>query len=261
MPPFLLPANTKEIDMKIRIRIKLMTPIFICVYLLTLAMLAFGQQKTDPTAYDALRDTRATRYYFTRNLAGFTADLTINDNGKVSTARLTYGADEGIDLRFQSPDESREPWVLEMVTNMLGHRRPASFIQGDGRWPIKYADDDKSPAGRKVLLNDPMNSSYRIRDGRVTEVNRSAGDQRFIISIMEEIEAEPGRYLPRHFTVTYFDAKTGAIKRTDSFTDEYGKVRGVWVPVSRRLIQAKQGSVITRFVEFKNPQVRLMGGQ
>jgi hypothetical protein len=246
--------------MKIHLKINLVAPLFVCVYLLTLAICAFGQ-KADPKAYEALRDTRQTRYYFTSALAGFTADLTINDNGRISIAALTYAPDEGIDLQFKTPDESREPWALEMVTNMLGHRRPASFVQGDGRWSITFGSEDNSPAGRKVLLNDPMQSSYRIRNGRVSEVSRSAGDQRFTISIMEETEAESGRYLPRHFTVTYFDAKTGAIRRTDSFTDEYRKISGAWVPASRRLIRAENGQVVTRVIEFKNPQIRLMGGQ
>jgi hypothetical protein len=211
----------------------------------------------DSGAWTALRDTRQTRYYFAENFAGFTANLTINDDGQISQALLTYDVRDGAELRFlHAGDESNQPWALQMVLNMLGHRRSPNFEKGDGRYPIAFAANDYSPAGRRVLLNDPMGSSYRILNGRVSEVARTAGNERFTISIMEEMPASNGRYLPRHFTVTYFDAKTGAIKRTEAFTDEYREMGGVWLPSSRRLIKAENGKVTTRVIQFSNARVR-----
>jgi len=233
--------------------------------LMLLSATAFGQDrpiKADPVAWNALRDTRETRYYLPANCAGFSADLTINDNGQVSQAILNYDVGTGADLRITSGiAESKQPWALEMVLNMIGHRRRPAFEEKDGRFPITFAAEDNSPNGRGVLLNDPARSSYRIRNGRVTEVDRTVGDHHFVISIMEELLAEQGRYLPRHFTVTYFDAQTDDVRRTETFTDEYKLIDGVWLPASRRVFKAEHGHVITRIIQFKNLRVRFKSAQ
>jgi hypothetical protein len=74
--------------------------------------------------------------------------------------------------------------------------------------------------------------------------------------MMEETVAEKGKFLPRHFTVTWFDPKTGAITRTQAFTDEYKLTKNIWFPVSRRIIQSEGGNVITRIIEFQNPRIQ-----
>jgi hypothetical protein len=234
------------------------------LYLTLLSITALGQQttttpavetKADPVAWNMLRDTRQTRYYFIENFAGFTSDVVVNDNGKIAEAVVNYDVGKGADLQFKGEHDAEKPWALQMVLNIIGHRRGGDFSKGDGRHPITFAEDDHSPAGRRVLLNDPMKGSYRIRNGRVTEVDRTAGDH-FTISIVEEILAGEGRYLPRHFTVTYFDPRSGAVKRTETFTDEYKQIQGVWFPASRRVLVAEDGEVVTRIIEFHNPQIR-----
>lgn len=210
----------------------------------------------DPVAWNLLKSTRDTRYYFGANVSGFTADVVLNDNGKIAKGVINYDVGQGADLQIKEGDAANKPWGIATIVNLLGHRRNRKFEEGDGRHPITFAEDDHSPAGRRVLLSDPMKSSYRIRDGRVTQVDRTAGQDHFVISVMEEMPASAGRFLPRHFTVTYFDAKTGAVKRTETFTDEYMEVDGVWFPSSRRLLLAENGEVVTRIVEFRNPRIR-----
>lgn len=217
--------------------------------------------KADPVAWNLLKETRHTRYYFVGSFDGFTSDVVLNDNGRIATGVINYDVGRGADMRIKGEDDRTEPWALQAVLNMIQHRRSPDFERGDGRHPTTFAEDDGSPAGRRVALNDAMRSSYRIRDGRVTEVDRTAGDEHFIISILEETPAGEGRYLPHYFTVTYFDAKTGAVKRNETFTDEYKKVDGVWLPVSRRILRAENGKVVTRVIEFHNPRIRFNNAQ
>jgi hypothetical protein len=244
----------------------------LCLMLLSIA--ALGQATTtanqfrpettkadptaDPVAWNLLKSTRDTRYYFVNNFSGFTADVIVNDNGKIAEGVVNYDVGGGADLQFKGEHDAKKPWVLQTVLNLIGHRRGGDFSKGDGRHPITFAEDDNSPAGRRVLLNDGMKSSYRINinNGRVTEVDRTAGSDHFKISIVEELPAGEGRFLPRHFTVTYFDAATGAVKRTETFTDEYKQIGGVWFPASRRVLVAQDGDVITRVIEFRNPRIR-----
>jgi Protein of unknown function (DUF3386) len=215
-------------------------------------------RKADPVARNLLKQTRETRYYFPPQFVGFTSDVVINDNGKIARAVINYDVGGGADLQFKGGEvDETSPWTLEAVLNIIRHRRSSDFESRDGRYPICFAEDDKVPAGRRVAVDDAMKSSYRIFDGRVTEVDRTLGDERFIISVLEEVPAGQGRYLPRHFTVSYFNAKTGELKHTDTYTDEYHQVDGLWFPASERIVRAESGKVITRIIAFQNPRIRL----
>ena len=56
--------------------------------------------------------------------------------------------------------------------------------------------------------------------------------------------------------VRKIDAKTGIIKRSEAFTDEYQKIEGVWLPASRRIVKAAEGKLTTRVLEFRQAQVK-----
>ncbi len=242
----------------------------LCLALLSISTVALGQtsttavshpdpeeKKSDTVARNLLKQTRDTRYYFPPQFVGFTSDVMINDNGKIARAVINYEVGGGADLQFKGGEvDETSPWTLEAVLNIVRHRRSSDFESRDGRYPICFAEDDNAPAGRRVKVSDAMKSSYRILDGRVTEVDRTIGDEHFIIRVLEEVPTGQGRYLPHYFTVSYFDAKTGALTHTDTYTDEYQQVDGLWFPASERIVRAESGKVITRIVEFHNPQIR-----
>jgi hypothetical protein len=47
-----------------------------------------------------------------------------------------------------------------------------------------------------------------------------------------------GKYLPRFFTVTYRDAKTGDLQRTQTFQESYTRIGGIYLPSERRSVSA-----------------------
>lgn len=230
-----------------------------------LAMGAFAQtaqpnaetQKADPAAWNLLKSARETSQNFPTSFAGVTADVTLNDNGKVAKGSFNYDVGKSVELKIEGLDEDAKRWLDEQTMSVIAHRRGGDFTKGDGRHPITFAENDNSPAGRRVALNDSMRSYYRVRNNQVVEVDRHIGDDHFIITVLETTRTPEGKSLPRHFTVTYFDAKTGAIKRSEAFTDEYKLVDGVWFPASRRMVRAENSKVITRVIEFHNPRIRL----
>jgi len=213
-------------------------------------------KKADPAAWNLLKSARETSQNFPSNFAGVTVDIVLNDNGKITKGSLTYKVGESGELKIESLDEETKGWLNDQAVSIIAHRRGGDFAQGDGRHPITFAEDDNSPAGRRIALNDSMKSYYRVRNHQVVEVDRRMGADHFIITVLETTKTPEGKWLPRHFTVTYFDAKTGAIKRTETFTDEYKLVDGVWFPASRRMVRAENGKVITRVTEFHNPRIR-----
>jgi hypothetical protein len=213
-------------------------------------------KKADPAAWNLLKSARETSQNFPANFAGVTVDIVLNDNGKVAKGSLTYKVGESGELKIEGLDEETKGWLNDQAMSIIAHRRGGDFAKGDGRHPITFAEDDNSPAGRRIALNDSMKSFYRIRNQQVVEVDRTMGADHFVITVLETAKTPEGKSLPRHFTVAYFDAKTGAVKRTETFTDEYKLVDGVWFPASRRMVRAENGKVITRVTEFHNPRIR-----
>lgn len=239
----------------------------LCLALLSISALAQATQSTgetkkaDPAAWNLLKSTRETSKNFPANFAGVTADIVLNDNGKVAKGTLTYEAGKSGELKIEGLDEETKGWLNDQAMSVIAHRRGGDFAKGDGRHPITFGEDDNSPAGRRVVLNDSMKSSYRVRNGQVVEVDRTMADSHFTITVLETTKTPDGKFLPRHFTVTYFDAKSGTLKRSEAFTDEYKQIDGVWFPASRRVVRAENGKVITRVIEFHNPKIRFASEQ
>lgn len=246
-------------------RIRLVGPSLVVLMsaLLSLAPVSFGAPPAgaDPAAYALLKAAHENRQNFPADFPGLAADLVFNDDGREYAGTLRYKPGDGMPLEvtLERPlgpaFEGLIAWVEGTARNLLGHRRGGDFAQGDGRHPLTLGPDDKSPLGRSVLLNDALKSSYRIKDGIVTEVTRTMGDTRFTITVLETTPGEQGKYLPRHFVVTYFDAGTGAIRSVQSFTDTHRKISGIWIPTTRRVIEAEDGKITARVLTLRSPRL------
>lgn len=212
--------------------------------------------KVDPAAWKLMNDSRKTRYYFNEHFAGFTCDINVNDKGKWYRGKVEYDLTDGAVIKYENFPEHEE-WATIMVANMVSHRRQLRFEDGDGKNPITFGPEDNSPLGRLILLNDKRQSSYRVRDGRVTQVRRREGEERFIITVLDEVLTERGAYLPRYFVVDYFD-KSGKLKRSEKFSDRYRQTQSVWFPESRECIitEAGKDDVITRIIQFGEPRIK-----
>ncbi|MGH9752939.1 MAG: DUF3386 family protein [Blastocatellia bacterium] len=218
-------------------------------------------QKANPAAWNMLKFARETSQTLPANFAGVTADVVLNNNGKISKGSINYEVGKSVELKIEGLDEETKGWLNDQTMSIIAHRRGGDFSKGDGRHPITFAEDDNSPAGRRIALNDPMKSHYRVRNNQVVEVDRTMGSDHFIITVLETTRTPEGKNLPRHFTVTYFDPQSGAVKRTETFTDEYKLINGVWFPASRRIFRAENGKVVTRIIEFHNPRIRFNNEQ
>lgn len=210
--------------------------------------------KANPEAFALLKSAHDARQTWPATFAGFTAEVMFNDNGKVSAGTLAYANTTGAEIKIKGLSEEAGEWLNNQLNSLLSHRRGGDFAKGDGRHPITFGVDDKSPLGRLLQLNDSLHSSYRVRDGQTVEVTRIMNGERFTITVLDTKSVEGGKYLPHNFTVTYFDAKTGQIKRSDMFTDAYEKKWGLWYPTSRRIVRAENGKLTTRIVEIRNPK-------
>ncbi len=208
--------------------------------------------KADPAAYNMLNEARSSSRTFPADFGGYSADVVFNDNGTVHHGMMDYTPKVAFKFEMKSLDAAKSKKVEGDINSIVSHRRGGDFARGDGKYPITFGVDDKSPIGRLLCLNDEMKSCYRIRDKQVVQVNRTMGGEFFTINVLETTTLENGQFLPRQFTVSYFDEKTMAMKKTQAFTDKYELVSGVWVPKMRRIMTTENGTTTIQIIEFEN---------
>jgi uncharacterized GH25 family protein len=211
--------------------------------------LAKKKVETDPAALEALvraRDGRAIWSEF----PGFKADLKVRDGGKATDAKVTIDADGVVTLDM--PESEVSAWVEEQLNSMVQHRMPDGEVtQGE----VTFADEaDAHPLGRKIDLGDPsLESAYRIKDDVIMEVNRTAGPtMRFTISVLE-IERNPeNKYLPRSFTMNFFDAKSGDLKTSLGYFNSWQRIGTFDLPKQIIEVDAHKGGASTKEIAFSN---------
>ena len=105
------------------------------------------------------------------------------------------------------------------------HRGPRSFDESDGKYKLSFGDDGTHPLGRKLVMGgDGMSSFYRIKDGRIQQINRQTPRFSFSINIEESRKNQDGKYLTHKYSVFYFNPETKGLKDVESYTDEYTRV-------------------------------------
>ena len=247
--------------MRLRLFSALLTTAVLCGATITMAMATGGGRaddpKGDPAAFALLKEAHDKRESFPPGFSGLTADVLVNDNGTEVKGTLTYTSAGDVKLSLTDATKADEDWAHEQLESALAHRRSDDFAHGDGSHALTFVQDDHSPLGRQIALNDRMKSFYRISDGQIMEVTRSMGNMRFTITMLENTFVKGGKYLPAYFVVTYFDAGTGAITKVDAYTDKFARVSNAWIPSSRRVVTAENGGFTTRSFALTN--IHLLG--
>jgi hypothetical protein len=173
----------------------------------------------DPAATRLLADARAARAVW-ENFPGFSADVEVNVDGKVSRGRVTVDAKGKVAL--QADDPAAEQWARRVLGSVVAHR----MAGGEGETPCAFAGGDADhPLGRAVrVVDDEFDSSYRVRDRQILVVNRTMKDARFTITVLENRLMEGKQYLPVYYVVNYWDAKGGALTRSEAHRQTWERV-------------------------------------
>ncbi len=194
-----------------------------------------------------LRRAHETGYRFPSTFGGFTATVrtSAGDTGAVAvTGRTT------VDLTIDGEPSDDVAWARGEIASIVSHRWASGYDEGDGRW-TKRSDDGETVR----MLDDPFDSAYRLRDNHISEVHRTVGESRFVISVSERVRTADGRYLPVHFTVFFWNTASGRLTRADHFTDAVALVDGVYLPSRRQVVSASDEGLSTRVLDLADHTV------
>lgn len=183
-------------------------------------------QGPDAEAVKLFQEATAARASW-KNFPGFSAEVSARVDGRIWKGTATISQKGDVDLA--TDDEVAAPWVQEQLESLVLHR----MARGESKPPVlRFADDDLSnPLGRLLIFEGgSMASSYRVKDQQIMVVNRQMGKRNMTITVLDNDKNQDGLYLPRSYTVQYWDAATGKLDRTEAIQNRWTRVGALDLP-------------------------------
>lgn len=182
---------------------------------------------------------------------GFSADLSVNTNGQVVSGTVVVKGPR--EVTVQLPDEAIQKWAQEQIGMIAVHRAPRKFEESDGKHRLTMEAGDEHPLGRRLDIHgDGMQSFYRIKDNRITQINRKMPQVAFTINVEESSTTQDQKHLTTKYTVYYFAPQDAKLRNVESFTDMHVRVGTSDLPATRRIISYDNGAVLVRTLTFTN---------
>ncbi|HVC97099.1 MAG TPA: DUF3386 family protein [Pirellulales bacterium] len=184
-----------------------------------------------------------------REFPGFSAKITGNVDGREFAGTVVAAADGAVSLA--TDDDATREWVEEQLGSITMHRAAGGSPSDAPKPRLWFADRDaEHPLGRLLIFDGGrFASSYRVKDRQITVVNRLLGDRDMTITVLDNEENAEGKYLPRSYTVQYWDALTGALQRTETVRDRWRRVGPFDLPVQHIVTAASdEGLSVRSFV-------------
>jgi hypothetical protein len=177
----------------------------------------------DTKAVQLFQEALATRASW-QKFPGFSAEVKALVDGRAWKGTATISAQGDVELDMT--DDVAAPWVKEQLESLAMHRieRPA------GKSPVlRFADDDAdNPLGRLLTFEGgTFASSYRVKDRQIMVVNRALGKLNMSITVLDNDLNADKKFLPRSYTVHYWNAQTGVLQRAETIQNRWTRL-GSW---------------------------------
>lgn len=210
----------------------------------------------DPRAREVLRKAFENTARWQKDFKGFTADLTVNINGKETSGPVIVKGPREVSV--QLADAEVQKWAQEQLAMIAVHRGPRTFEESDGKYALTMEEDGHA-FGTKLNIHG-SNSFYRIKDERITQINRKMAHPgmapfAFTINVEDSVVTKDQKNLTTRYTVYYYSPTDGKLNNVESFTDSHVRVGASDLPATRRIISYENGEVIVKSLTFKNHQL------
>ncbi len=207
--------------------------------------------KDDPKARELLQAAFAKTARWQADFKGFQADLLINVNGNETKGTVTVKTPRDVTVVIDDPE--LQTWAQSQIGMIAGHRGPRSFEESDGKYTLTLGGEEKHPLGQRVNIHgDGMGSWYRVKDNRISQINRNMPQAVFTINVEDSAITQDQHHLTTRYTVYYFNPKDRSLKNVDSFWDTHIRVGNSDLPATRRIISSNEGEILTRSLTFEN---------
>ncbi len=205
----------------------------------------------DPKARELLQAAFAKTARWQPDFKGFQADLLVNVNGNETKGTVTVNGPRDVTVVIDDPEI--QTWAQSQIGMIAGHRGPRNFEESDGKYTLTLGGEEKHPLRQRLNIHgDGMGSWYRIKDNRISQINRSMPQAVFTINVEDSAITQDQHHLTTRYTVYYFNPKDRSLKNVDSFWDTHIRVGNSDLPATRRIISSNEGEIVTRSLTFEN---------
>ena len=205
----------------------------------------------DQKARDLLQAAFAQTARWQPDFKGFQADLRVNVNGKETKGTVTVKGPRDVSVVID--DAELQTWAQNQIGMIAVHRGPRNFQESDGKYTLTLGGEEEHPLGQRINIHgDGMGSWYRIKNNRITQINRNMPQAAFTINVEDSAITQDQHHLTTRYTVYYFSPKDRSLKNVDSFSDTHIRVGDSDLPATRRIISYENGEIVTRTLTFEN---------
>jgi len=211
--------------------------------------------KGDPRAAALMEDASKSRYTWSQDATAVSGKFTWEMDGKsgAGTFRSVFHQHGGLKITPEGGGEVPEE-VREHIGSMINHRVAPSATAAKKPQPavvIVVEDEERGPL--ILTVGDAMQSTQRVRDGKLVQVNRVMGGKRFTIDVTDFEKTADGRACPAAFTVTWWDAASGKKSEKQTYTTQgFQTIDGQLFPKSERVVSDKNGKTSTLEIHYSD---------
>ena len=110
-------------------------------------------------------------------------------------------------------------------------------------------DDERHPLGRLLIFEGGhFASSYRVKDRQISVVNRALGRENMTITVLDNEQTSDGHFLPRSYTVQYWDDAKGTLDHSESVQERWQRFRSWDLPTLHTMTTASDAGFSVRSV-------------
>jgi hypothetical protein len=204
------------------------------------------RKEADPEAVARFQEAIAARAQWT-GFPGFRAQIAGRVDDRPFEGTATVDASGKVRLETDEPVVRR--WVTGQLESIAMHRGAGAEAAADQAKPVLRFGEEREdhPFGRLLIFDEGrFASSYRVKDKQILVVNRHMGKNTMTITVLDNERNPEGHFLPRSYTVQYWDAATGALRRTESVHERWQRV-GAWdLPATHTVTVASDAGLAVR---------------
>lgn len=190
--------------------------------------------KTFKSAREVFRDAYEHRYTWDEQFPGYSADVSLRYNKILYHGLVRLNPDLSVAV-VSIKNEAVRQLVTEQLQMVTTHHRRVPFETIHGQHAFELTGTDDTGALEIQEVGDGMDSYYKVRNHKITQVNRVMGPVAVTVNALGFFTPPEG-YLVAHYQSISCDPQTGEVLEKQDVRDIYDKV-GKYYLLTRRYIR------------------------
>lgn len=200
----------------------------------------------DESAYLALQNATQGREVIA--LRGFACSFVATNGDLKADGTVTVDKDGKVSIETPNLNGDAAKHVQGQVRSLFAHRLGGTFWTGEGKYPLTWSPQAKG----LLLVNDKMDSCYRLNKSGFAMVQRTFGPKILTLDIKSSVQSPWGGFLSKEYDATERATKDGKITSKLHYKDDFLPFQDEWMPKSRIVTGEMEGKAITMSVMFSD---------